>query len=123
MNVPLSATQIAVLCAYALGMAGGQMLFKTASLRIAADMPLAERAVSLLQNWWFLAALAIYLALSLLWVWILSFTPISRAYPFVALAFAITPLLGAVLFSEPISVRMIVGLAVILGGLVLVAGG
>jgi len=118
----LSLTQIAVLCAYAVGMAGGQMLFKLAALRVAADGPIAERAVALLQNGYFLAALVAYFVLAILWVWILSFTPLSRAYPFVALAFAITPILGGILFGEPLSLRLAAGIAVILCGLLLVAG-
>jgi drug/metabolite transporter (DMT)-like permease len=118
----LSLTQIAVLCAYAVGMAGGQMLFKLAALRVVADGPIAERAVALLQNGYFLAALVAYFVLAILWVWILSFTPLSRAYPFVALAFAITPILGGILFGEPLSLRLAAGIAVILCGLLLVAG-
>jgi drug/metabolite transporter (DMT)-like permease len=118
----LSLAQIAVLCGYAVGMAGGQMLFKLAALRLPADGPLAERASALLQNGYFLAALAAYFILAVLWVWILSFTPLSRAYPFVALAFAITPVLGGMLFAEPLSIRLIAGIVVILGGLLLVAG-
>jgi drug/metabolite transporter (DMT)-like permease len=118
----LSLTQIAVLCAYAVGMAGGQMLFKLAALRVAADGPIAERAVALLQNGYFLAALVAYFVLAILWVWILSVTPLSRAYPFVALAFAITPILGGILFGEPLSLRLAAGIAVILCGLLLVAG-
>jgi drug/metabolite transporter (DMT)-like permease len=121
MSESLSITQIILLCFYALGMAAGQMLFKLASLRMA-NVPLLERVIDLLQNWVFLAALAIYLALSVLWVWILTFTPISRAYLFVALSFAIVPVFGAVLFSEPISGRLVIGIAVILCGLFLVAG-
>jgi hypothetical protein len=38
--------------------------------------------------------LIIYAALTVLWVWILSFTQLSRTYPFLALAFAIMPALG-----------------------------
>ena len=122
MSQTLSIAQIALLCAYAVGMAAGQMLFKLASLRMATDGPLLERLGPLLGNWAFLAALAIYLALSVLWVWILSFTPISRAYLFVALSFVIVPIFGALLFSEPMSVRLGIGIAVILCGLFLVAG-
>jgi drug/metabolite transporter (DMT)-like permease len=121
MNESLSITQIALLCFYAIGMAAGQMLFKLASLRMA-SATLIERVVDLLQNWLFLTALAIYLALSVLWVWILTFTPISRAYLFVALSFAIVPVLGVALFAEPVSARLVIGIAVILCGLVLVAG-
>jgi drug/metabolite transporter (DMT)-like permease len=122
MSQSLSFTQIALLCLYAIGMAAGQMLFKLASLRIVADGPPIERLGPLLMNWAFVTALAIYLALSILWVWILSFTPISRAYLFVALSFVIVPIFGAALFSEPISLRLGIGIAVILAGLFLVAG-
>jgi drug/metabolite transporter (DMT)-like permease len=122
MNERLSVFQVTVLCAYALAMAGGQLLLKSAALRVPIDGSIVERAVTLLQNWYFLAALAAYLALAVVWVWILGFTPLSRAYPFVALAFAITPLLGGLWFAEPLSARLLAGIAVIMGGLLLVAG-
>lgn len=70
----------------------------------------------------FLFALLLYAGFALLWVRILSFTPLSRAYPFVALAFALTPLLGAAFFAEPLCPRLLVGIVVIMGGLLLVAG-
>ena len=55
-------------------------------------------------------------------MWLLTFTPLSRAYPFVALAFALTPLLGIVIFGEPFSTRLAIGIALILCGLLFVAG-
>jgi drug/metabolite transporter (DMT)-like permease len=122
MTERLSFAQIAILCAYAFSMAGGQMLFKLAALRVSPERPLTEEVFALVQNGYFLAALAGYFALAVIWVWILTFTPLSRAYPFVALAFAVTPVFGAVLFSEPLTTRLIVGIAVILCGLLLVAG-
>jgi drug/metabolite transporter (DMT)-like permease len=122
MSDRLSLTQIALLSAYAAGMAGGQVLFKVAALRFAGSAPLGDRVLGLLQNWVFLLALALYLGLAVLWVWILSFTPLSRAYPFVALAFAITPVLASVLFTEPMTIRLAIGIAVILCGLILVTG-
>jgi drug/metabolite transporter (DMT)-like permease len=70
----------------------------------------------------FIGAILLYVALTVLWVWILTFTPLSRAYPFVALAFALTPLLGGLVFGEPIGTRLILGIVLILGGLLLVAG-
>ncbi len=43
---------------------------------------------------------------------VLSFTPLSRAYPFVALAFVITPILAAlVLFPNRFSMRLMIGIA------------
>ena len=58
----------------------------------------------------------------LLWVWLLTFTPLSRAYPFVAVAFALTPVLGALVFAEPLSARLLVGIAAIACGLMFVVG-
>jgi len=122
MSQGLSLAQVVLLCGYAAGMAAGQILFKHASMRLAPEDSLVERISGLLQNWLFVAALAIYLALSVLWVWILSFTPLSRAYLFVALSFAIVPVAGALLFSEPMSLRLMIGIGFILCGLLFVAG-
>lgn len=118
----LALPQAALLLAYAAGMAGGQLLFKAAALRYASEAPLGERLLSLVQNVYFLAAIALYVALTVLWVWILTFTPLSRAYPFVALAFAITPLLAAFVFGEAVTARLMIGIGLILCGLLLVAG-
>jgi drug/metabolite transporter (DMT)-like permease len=121
-NDRLALSQAALLLAYAAGMAGGQLLFKAAALRYASDAPLGERLLSLVQNVYFLAAIVLYIALTVLWVWILTFTPLSRAYPFVALAFAITPLLAGFVFGEAMTARLMLGIGLILCGLLLVAG-
>ena len=121
MNERLSLAQIALLITYAGGMAGGQVLFKLAAMRLP-DGSAVERAVSLIGNGFFIAAILLYAALAVLWVWVLTFTPLSRAYPFVALAFAVTPLLGVFIFSEPLSSRLIIGIAVVFCGLLLIAG-
>ena len=118
----LSLSQIALLSFYAVAMAVGQITFKLAAVRMPSVGNLTERLISLAHNGFFLGALALYGALTVLWVWILTFTPLSRAYVFIALAFAITPLAGGFLFGEPISVRLVVGIGLIVGGLLCVAG-
>jgi drug/metabolite transporter (DMT)-like permease len=120
-NDRLSLWQILLLLAYAAGMSGGQVLFKMAALRYgAAEGGLADRLLGLVYNVYFISALALYAGYAILWVWILSVIPLSRAYPFVALAFALTPLLGGLLFGDVISVRLIAGIFFILCGLFLV---
>ena len=119
-NDRLTLTQIALLSAYAIGMSGGQILFKLAAVQLNGST--GERMLALAQNLYFLSALVLYAALSVFWVWILTFTPLSRAYPFVALAFALTPALGAWLFGEAVSLRLAIGMLLILGGLFFVAG-
>ena len=122
MSDRLSLSQVAALMAYAAAMAGGQLLFKMAALRGAGDGPLAERIAGFLLNGYFFVALILYARLTVLWVWILSFTPLSRAYPFLALAFALTPALGCLVFAEPLSMRLVIGIVLILCGLFFIAG-
>jgi drug/metabolite transporter (DMT)-like permease len=118
----MSASQVVLLFAYAAAMAGGQLLFKTAAMRGAGATALSERVAAVLLNGYFIVALVLYAALTVLWVWILTFTPLSRAYPFVALAFALTPALGILVFSEPASLRLAIGIVLILCGLYFIAG-
>jgi drug/metabolite transporter (DMT)-like permease len=115
----LTVAQIALLSLYAAGMSGGQILFKMAALRFVGGT-FGERIVTLAGNVYFLAAFMVYSALAVLWVWILTFTPLSRAYPLVALVIAITPLLGAFLFDEPVTLRLILGILTIALGLAFV---
>ena len=82
MNERLTVSQILLLSAYAVAMACGQVLFKMAAMRPAfAHGTMVERLLSLLQNSYFLLAVLIYAAFAVAWVWLLSFTPLSRAYP------------------------------------------
>lgn len=122
MDATLSSFQIAILVAYAVAMAVGQVLFKTAALRVGAAGSLGERLAALAHNGYFAVSVVLYAALTVVWVWILTFTPLSRAYVFVALSFVVTPFFGAALFGEPISVRLVVGIGLIVGGLYCVAG-
>lgn len=118
MSERLTVSQIVLLLTYSVGMSAGQLLFKGAALKLAApDRMLGERIANLFGNAYFLAAIALYAALSVLWVWVLTFTPLSRAYPFVALAFVFTPLLGGLVFDEPVSLRLVLGLLFLLTGL------
>jgi drug/metabolite transporter (DMT)-like permease len=121
-NDRLTLAQVVLLGTYAVGMACGQVLFKLAAQRFPASAAVGEQLTSLLGNTYFFVAFAFYCALAVCWVWILTFTPLSRAYPFVALAFAITPMLGGWLFDEPINLRLVLGIAAIVVGLILVVG-
>jgi drug/metabolite transporter (DMT)-like permease len=121
-NHRLTLAQVVLLGSYAVGMSGGQVLFKMAAQRLPVSATIGEQLTSLLGNIYFFVAFAFYCALAICWVWILTFTPLSLAYPFVALAFAITPMLGGWLFDEPINIRLGFGIAAIVFGLVLVVG-
>ena len=69
---------------------------------------------------WFIAALALYGGATLLWVMVLRETPLSRAYVFVALAFALVPMGAAIFFQESLGSRYYFGLLLVVAGVVVI---
>lgn len=117
----LNLFQVGLLIGYATAMSAGQLLFKAAAQFGMAESSFAARLVAIAANGYFVTAILLYTALTLLWIWILTFTPLSYAYPFVALAFGMTPLLAAAVFHDPVSLRLMLGCALIVVGIIVVA--
>jgi drug/metabolite transporter (DMT)-like permease len=117
----MSFLQIILLGLFVGGMALGQILFKSVSSSMRTDSGFVDAGVALLLNIHFLIALAIYLALTILWVWLLTFTPLSRAYLFSAGSFLLVPVLSHWLFGEPLSPNVLLGMVAIAAGVVLVS--
>lgn len=95
----------------------GQLLFKSAAGQWRID------GWSWATVWGFLspvmlAALAIYGAATLLWVFVLRSVPLATAYSLFSLAFLIVPVLARVFLGEPISVNTLVGGAIIVVGVI-----
>lgn len=111
-------SNILILMVYSFGMAAGQLMFKAASTNTDSSSNQGF-LYGLATNFWFLGAVALYATLTVMWVWILTLVPLSRAYPFVIVAFAITPLGAAYFFSEPLNGHYFLGLSVTLLGLVI----
>jgi multidrug transporter EmrE-like cation transporter len=57
---------------------------------------------------------------AVVWLFVLSRIALSSAYPFVALGILVTVTAGAMLFGEPLTMAKLAGVALILGGVVLV---
>ena len=68
-----------------------------------------------------LAGLALYGFGTLLWLSALDRVELSQAYPFVGIGFALTTLAGWWLFGEQISPQRLIGIALVVGGIALVA--
>jgi multidrug transporter EmrE-like cation transporter len=68
-----------------------------------------------------LLGLFIYGVGVILWLWVLSQTDLSFAYPFVGIGFILTMLFGAVFLSEPVGITRISGTLLIVAGVVLVS--
>lgn len=115
-----SLRELAGLISFPVAIAAGQILFK----RAAAQLGPASGAswvldLALLPTMWL--AMALYAGATLLWVRILTTVPLSRAYPFMALAFVLVPAAGYVFFNESITVRYAAGTLLIIAGVVVVA--
>jgi len=114
----MQTSQVIFLIAYSFGMAVGQILFKLAAQSILKGKS-GNSLVSYF-NGYFCAAVILYFGLSLLWVWLLRFVPLSRAYPFVVLAFIFTPLLAALVLDETLSANYLLGLGLVVAGLFII---
>jgi drug/metabolite transporter (DMT)-like permease len=113
--------QLLELLCFPAAMAAGQILFKRAALQIApgADGSWLIEVARLPAMW---VALALYAGATLLWVRILTTIPLSRAYPFAALAFVLVPAASYLFFHEPITIRYALGTAFIVVGVAIAAG-
>ena len=120
MERQLPLATIALLLGYAVALAGGQVLFKLAALRFTPSPHWTQSLLSLALNPFLILAILLYALLSAVWVWVLTFVPLSIAYPFVALTFVLTVASGAVLFGEAISPRLVLGGLMIIAGLIVI---
>jgi multidrug transporter EmrE-like cation transporter len=68
-----------------------------------------------------MGGLALYGVGTLLWLSALGRVEVSQAYPFVGLGFVLTAVLGAALFGDALSASRLFGMALVVGGIVLVA--
>lgn len=113
--------QIGALLGISALLAAGQSLFKYAALNLRGAGTDANALLSLAMLPSFWTALALYGLGTVLWIFILQTVPLSRAYPFMALAFVLVPLLAVLLFRETLSLTYMIGAALIVAGVVVTA--
>ena len=111
----MPATSLALICLVVALMSAGQLLFKSVGSDFA-----STGLLGLLKNPLFYAAGFLYVATTFLWIFLLSRETISRAYPLTALIYVIVPLLGAYIYKEPFSLKMFVGILLIMLGVLIV---
>ena len=78
---------------------------------------------TMLGNPWVLAALAAGFGAALCWMLALNKLPLSHAYPFMSLSFALVLFLSAALLGEPLSWPKVVGVVLICLGVVVSSQG
>ncbi len=115
---------VGMLSIFAIGMGAGQLLLKLSSvIHVSRSAGISgwPRVLDLALNWAFVAGGALYAALLVYWVWLLTFIPLSRAYPFTLLSLVVAAVGGHLFFGERLTGTFLAGLAVIGLGLVLVS--
>ncbi|MFM5929937.1 MAG: hypothetical protein ACKOPQ_03415 [Novosphingobium sp.] len=114
----MTSNQVVALLGISAVLAAGQTLFKVAAMKLkgagAASTDLF--ALATIPSFWI--ALALYGLGTLLWIFILQTVPLSRAYPFMALAFVMVPLLAMAIFSEKLTLTYALGTLLIVAGVV-----
>ena len=116
-SAPLTLPHVIGLVTFAASMATGQVLFKLGALKAPPAEGLGGWAVLVLQPV-VIAALTLYAASTLLWLWLLQRIPLTTAYPFAALAFLLVPFGGWLFFKEPLNARYLLGVGLILSGVI-----
>ena len=116
----LDAGRALALLLVALTLGAGQLLFKLAAERLVIGQGAAALVLSFISRP-MLGALTLYALATVLWVYLLHGLELSRAYPFIAVAFALVPLLAWLLLGESLGVRYWVGLGVMLAGLYIIS--
>lgn len=114
----MTPSQIGLCLVFALSLAVGQILFKLSA--IAWNNSPSNGLVGMLSPW-LVAALILYGATTLLWVYILKHAPLSQAYVFSLLGAAIVPFAGVVFFREAMNTQYLLGFALALIGVFLCA--
>jgi drug/metabolite transporter (DMT)-like permease len=118
-------TDTLLLISVAFLLALGQLLLKAGVQTANADnsnTALPSLVMSLVITWQFWAAIMVCGFVVLIWAWILTFIPLSRAYPFVVLAFVFTAILESLCFGVQMSPKFFVGCSFILVGLLVIVG-
>jgi drug/metabolite transporter (DMT)-like permease len=100
-----------LLILFPVGVGGGQILLKMAAQRLQSGLHPA-----LLLDPMLIGAVALYGTLGLVWLYILKEIPLNTAYPFVALSFAVTPLLGWFILNDRPNGYYFLGIALICVG-------
>jgi drug/metabolite transporter (DMT)-like permease len=101
----------------------GQLLLKAATDQMG-DLKLSlDILLKFATNLTFILSMAIYFFSAVLWLLALLKADLSFAYPFLSLTYIAVLVGGAVFFHETITVLRVVGCAVIIAGLIIIARG
>ena len=103
---------------FAVSLGVGQLLFKLAAEDIKSRFSTSWLVAAL--SPWLIAALVLYGFTTLLWIWILSQSELSKAYPFALLGAAFVPLLSYLILGETLSFSFFTGMVLVVIGILII---
>lgn len=109
----MSLTQFSFIILTVIALSVGQVLFKIASTSFEFS---TMGIIHSLLNIKLISALIIYFFATLMWLLVLKALPLRTAYPFIALAFFIVPILAHFLLGESINWKTFAGASLIVIG-------
>jgi drug/metabolite transporter (DMT)-like permease len=98
-----------------IGISVGQILFKLA----AESLPSRPQVWDIALNYYTIAAIALYAAITFLWIFLLKDGGLSKTYPIMSLSFVLVPAASWAVFGETLDRVSILGLIFIVVGVVL----
>jgi drug/metabolite transporter (DMT)-like permease len=101
----------AITCALAITL--GQIIFKL----LGNELQAGTKLLSYKFIFMVFLALSIYGGATVLWIYLLRFVPLNKAYLFMSLSFIFVPLAGYFFLSEEITFGSIIGTALIISGI------
>lgn len=113
--------KLALTLASVVGISTAQLLLKIAAMNLHNPNAQGFWFAGLRINTYLICALTMLGCSTLLWTWVLRGIPLSMAYPFMALAFIIVPLLSFLILGEPLGWKHVVGGLLIVFGVIVVS--
>lgn len=101
----------AIICVLAI--TAGQILFK----RLGAEIQAGGNIFSFNVMWMALIAILLYVGATILWINLLRFVPLNKAYLFMSLSFVFVPLAGHLFLAEKFSFGAMMGTVLIVLGI------
>jgi drug/metabolite transporter (DMT)-like permease len=100
------------------GISTGQLLLKMAAMNLVNAEAIGFWFLGFRINIYLMGGLMVLGASTLLWIWVLRGIPLSMAYPVMALAFVIVPILSFFILGEALSWKILLGSLLIGAGLI-----
>jgi drug/metabolite transporter (DMT)-like permease len=111
----MDTTRLLLLCLTVAGISAGQILFKLA----AESLPSRPQVWDIALNYFTIAAITLYAAITLLWIFLLKGGDLSKTYPVMSLSFVLVPAASWFVFGETLDRTNVLGLGFIVVGVIL----